>query len=151
MYGGWCRLRVAEVVCQNFADELSFTFTVRWRGGKARLFPPRTDRLGVQQTSALVFDSWGGRPHLCRLAICNSRSLILPRACSCPQAHELAIKSIAGSATSFTFTGSTCVSALCLICASARSPSCRRRRQTKFQDSYISRLPNPSIRPTQAC
>jgi hypothetical protein len=33
---GWCRLRVAEVVCQNFTDELSFTFTVRWRGGKAR-------------------------------------------------------------------------------------------------------------------
>jgi hypothetical protein len=57
MYGGWCKLRVAEVVGQNFADELSFTFTVRWRGGKARHFPPRTDRLGVQQTSALVFDS----------------------------------------------------------------------------------------------
>jgi hypothetical protein len=94
MYGGWCRLRVAEAVCQNFADELSFTFTVRWRGGKARHFPPRIDRLGVQQTSALVFDSWGGRPHLCRLAICTSQTLFLPRACSFFQAYKLDIKSI---------------------------------------------------------
>jgi hypothetical protein len=37
---GWRLVQVAcrAVVCQNFADELSFTFTVRWRGGKARIF-----------------------------------------------------------------------------------------------------------------
>jgi hypothetical protein len=37
---GWRLVQVAcrAVVCQNFADELSFTFTVRWRGGKARDF-----------------------------------------------------------------------------------------------------------------
>ena len=29
---------VSQCVCQNFADERSRTFTVRWRGGKARLF-----------------------------------------------------------------------------------------------------------------
>lgn len=35
----WCTSRQCGAVwsvCQNFADELSFTFTVRWRGGKAR-------------------------------------------------------------------------------------------------------------------
>jgi hypothetical protein len=38
--GGWRLVQVAcrGAVCQNFADDLSFTFTVRWRGGKARVF-----------------------------------------------------------------------------------------------------------------
>lgn len=37
---GWRMVQVAcrGALCQNFADELSFTFTVRWRGGKARFF-----------------------------------------------------------------------------------------------------------------
>ena len=36
---GWRLVQVAcrGAVCQNFADDLSFTFTVRWRGGKARV------------------------------------------------------------------------------------------------------------------
>jgi hypothetical protein len=118
---GWRRLRVAEVVCQNFADELSFTFTVRWRGGKARTIFLRapTALLGVQQTSALVFDSWGGRPYLCRLVICTSQTLFLPRAYSFPDTNRIAIKSTARPA---------------VICVYVRHPSisfmsdlCKRR------------------------
>lgn len=39
--GGWTEVgagAMSQCVCQNFADERSRAFTVRWRGGRARLF-----------------------------------------------------------------------------------------------------------------
>ena len=76
----------AGCVSRCAVSEFCRRAVVHFHGSLARWesahFPRRTDRLGIQQTSALVFDSCGGRPHLfprtnlfsCTLFVCRSHS-----------------------------------------------------------------------------
>lgn len=62
-----CRLvQVAcrGAVCQNFADDLSFTFTVRWRGGKARVFGDALTALASNKLLRLC-STLGVGDHIC--------------------------------------------------------------------------------------
>jgi len=64
-------------LCQNFADELSFTFTVRWRGGKARTSHGALTALASNKLLHLCSTLAVG-DHICSLVPISS-----PARCSC--------------------------------------------------------------------